>query len=77
MKKLYVGNLSFSATEDDDSDISAMIQNLDGKEMDGRALRVDEAQDKPRDGGGGGRDRLQNVPRTGERCLAVCRRYTG
>ena len=89
MKKIYVGNLPFSATEDDvkelfgqhgavhsvalindretgrprgfgfievdDDALSAMIQNLDGKEMDGRALRVNEAQDKPRGGGGGGR----------------------
>ena len=88
MKKIYVGNLPFSATEDeikelfgqhgtvhsvalindretgrprgfgfievDDDALSAMIQNLDGKEMDGRALRVNEAQDKPRGGGGGG-----------------------
>jgi len=88
LKKIYVGNLPFSATEDDvkelfgqhgtvhsvalimdretgrprgfgfievdDEALSAMIQNLDGKEMDGRALRVNEAQDKPRGGGGGG-----------------------
>ena len=88
MKKIYVGNLPFSATEDeitqlfgqhgtvhsvalindretgrprgfgfievDDNDLSTMIQNLDGKEMDGRALRVNEAQDRPRGGGGGG-----------------------
>ena len=88
MKKIYVGNLPFSATEDeikelfgqhgtvhsvaliidretgrprgfgfievDDDALSAMIQNLDGQEMDGRALRVNEAQDKPRGGGGGG-----------------------
>ena len=88
MKKMYVGNLPFSATEDeitqlfgelgtvhsvalindretgrprgfgfievDDNDLSTMIQNLDGKEMGGRALRVNEAQDKPRGGGGGG-----------------------
>jgi RNA recognition motif-containing protein len=88
LKKIYVGNLPFSATEDDvkelfgqhgtvhsvalimdretgrprgfgfievdDNDLSGMIQNLDGKEMDGRALRVNEAQDKPRGGGGGG-----------------------
>jgi len=87
LKKIYVGNLPFSATEDeikelfgqhgavhsvalindretgrprgfgfievDDDALSAMIQNLDGKEMDGRALRVNEAQDKPRGGGGG------------------------
>ena len=88
MKKLYVGNLPFTATEDeitemfgefgtvhsvalindretgrprgfgfvevDDNDLSGMIQNLDGKELGGRALRVNEAQDKPRGGGGGG-----------------------
>jgi RNA recognition motif-containing protein len=89
LKKIYVGNLPFSATEDeikelfgqhgtvhsvalindretgrprgfgfievDDDALSAMIQNIDGKELDGRALRVNEAQDKPRGGGGGGR----------------------
>ena len=88
MKKIYVGNLPFSASEDeikevfgqhgtvhsvalimdretgrprgfgfievDDNDLATMIQNLDGKEMGGRALRVNEAQDKPRGGGGGG-----------------------
>jgi len=88
LKKIYVGNLPFSATENEikdlfgqhgtvhsvalindretgrprgfgfieveDTALSAMIQNLDGKEMDGRALRVNEAQDKPRGGGGGG-----------------------
>jgi RNA recognition motif-containing protein len=88
LKKIYVGNLPFSATEDqvkelfgehgtvhtvalindretgrprgfgfievDDDALAAMIQNLDGKEMDGRALRVNEAQDRPRGGGGGG-----------------------
>ena len=88
MKKLYVGNLPFSATEDevrelfgqhgnvhsvalindretgrprgfgfvemDDDAISNAIQGLDGKEMGGRALRVNEAQDRPRGGGGGG-----------------------
>jgi len=88
LKKIYVGNLPFSATEDeikevfgqhgtvhsvalfmdretgrprgfgfievDDNDLATMIQNLDGKEMGGRALRVNEAQDKPRGGGGGG-----------------------
>ena len=82
MKKLYVGNLPFSATEDevrelfskhgavhsvalisdrdtgrprgfgflemdDDAAIAAM-EALDGYEMDGRNLRVNEAQDKPR-----------------------------
>ena len=86
MKKIYVGNLPFSATEqqlrdlfgkhgtvhsvalinDRDTgrprgfgfvemdDTAAAIQALDGFEMDGRALKVNEAQDKPRGGGGGG-----------------------
>jgi hypothetical protein len=31
-----------------------MVQNLDGKEMGGRALRVNEAQDRRGGGGGGG-----------------------
>ncbi|MCP4290516.1 MAG: RNA-binding protein [bacterium] len=87
MKKLYVGNLPFSATEDevtelfgqhgtvhsvalindretgrprgfgfiemDDEAIAGAMQALDGFEMGGRALRVNEAQDKPRGGGGG------------------------
>ena len=86
MKKLYIGNLPFTATEDeikelfgahgevhsvalindretgrprgfgfvevDDDALQNMIQALDGKEMGGRALRVNEAQDKPRGGGG-------------------------
>jgi RNA recognition motif-containing protein len=88
VKKLYVGNLPFSATEDevnelfsqhgtvhsvalindretgrprgfgfvemDDSAAQAAIQALDGHEMDGRNLRVNEAQDRPRRTGGGG-----------------------
>jgi len=88
LKKLYVGNLPFSATEDeitqmfgehgtvhsvalindretgrprgfgfvevDDDAIQTMIQNLDGKELGGRTLRVNEAQDRQRGGGGGG-----------------------
>ena len=88
MKKLYVGNLPFSATEDevkelfgqhgtvhsvalindretgrprgfgfvevDDEALQPAIQALDGYEMGGRALRVNEAQDRPRGGGGGG-----------------------
>ena len=88
MKKIYVGNLPFSATEDDirqlfgqhgevnsvalimdretgrprgfgfiemdDSAATAAISALDGHEMDGRNLRVNEAQErKPRGGGGG------------------------
>ena len=88
MKKLYIGNLPFTATEDeirelfgahgdvhsvalindretgrprgfgfiemDDAAAVAAQQALDGQEMGGRALKVNEAQDKPRGGGGGG-----------------------
>jgi RNA recognition motif-containing protein len=84
LKKIYVGNLPFSATEDeikelfgqhgtvhsvalindretgrprgfgfievDDDALAGMLQNLDGKELDGRALRVNEAP--PPKGGG-------------------------
>ena len=45
----------FGFVEMNQSDASRAIQNLNGKEMGGRALRVNEAQDKPRSGGGGGR----------------------
>ena len=88
MKKIYVGNLPFSATEDQvralfenhgtvqsvslindretgrprgfgfveisDNGLAPAIEALNGYEMDGRALKVNEAQDKPRGGGGGG-----------------------
>jgi RNA recognition motif-containing protein len=88
MAKIYVGNLPFTATEDQvralfaahgtvesvalpndretgrprgfgfvemsQADASRAIQAVNGKELDGRALRVNEAQDKPRGGGGGG-----------------------
>ena len=88
MKKLYVGNLPFSATEAavkemfskhgnvqsvalindretgrprgfgfvelDDDALAPAIAALDGFEMDGRALKVNEAQDRPKGGGGGG-----------------------
>jgi RNA recognition motif-containing protein len=86
MAKIYVGNLPFSATQDQvralfaehgtvesialptdretgrprgfgfvemsQADASRAIQAVNGKELDGRALRVNEAQDKPRTGGG-------------------------
>ncbi|MHC4549284.1 MAG: RNA recognition motif domain-containing protein [Planctomycetota bacterium] len=88
--KIFVGNISFEATEQDlhdlfsadgrqvervsivtdrdtgrprgfafvemasASDTSAAIAALDGQELHGRALRVNEAHDKPRSGGGGG-----------------------
>lgn len=87
-KKLYVGNLSFSTTEDeirnvfsaygevlsvalitdretgrlrgfgfvemDDDGAMAAIQGVNGKDVGGRTLKVNEAQDKPRSGGGYG-----------------------
>lgn len=87
-KKLYVGNLPFSASEDDVRDLFSTygevssvslitdretgrlrgfgfvemddagareaIQSLDGKDFQGRNLKVNEAQEKPRTGGGGG-----------------------
>jgi len=89
VKKLYVGNLPFRATdaeieelfgqhgtvnsvalindretgrprgfgfvEMDDEGAQKAMQALDGFEMQGRALRVNEAQERqPRSGGGGG-----------------------
>ena len=89
-KKLYVGNLPFSATEDELREIferhgqvesvsvitdretgrargfgfvemaeasaaTDAIRALDGTQMGGRALKVNEAQDKRSGGGGGGR----------------------
>ncbi len=88
-KKLYVGNLPFSATEDDlrslfephgsiasvnvitdrdtgrargfafvemdeASDADKAMSALDGTEMGGRSLKVNEAQEKGSGGGGGG-----------------------
>lgn len=90
MTSIYVGNLPFSATEDElreqfeqfgpvqsvklisdretgrprgfgfvemESDVSnAAIEGMNGKDMGGRPLRVNEAQErKPRSFGGGGR----------------------
>ena len=45
----------FGFVEMNRADASRAIQNLNGKDLGGRALRVNEAQDKPRTGGGGGR----------------------
>lgn len=90
-KKIYVGNLPFSATEDeirglferhgsvtsvslindretgrprgfgfvemDEEGARAAIQGMDGKDFGGRNLKVNEAEDKPRSGGGGRGDR--------------------
>lgn len=89
MKKLYVGNLPWSASEEDlrelftgigepqsvalitdretgrsrgfgfvelaDGDAETAISQLNGKDMDGRPLRVSEAQERGRGGGGGRR----------------------
>ena len=91
MKKLYVGNLPFSATEDEISQLfgqhgtvhsvalindretgrprgfgfvemssesaDAAIKALDGKEMGGRTLRINEARPRNENGGSHGRQR--------------------
>jgi len=88
--KLYVGNLSFSTTEEalqnefsahgqveevavitdrdtgrprgfafvtmsNDAEAQAAIESLNGTELDGRAITVNEAKPKTNAGGGGGR----------------------
>lgn len=89
-KKLYVGNLPYTATEDElfavfgadgrqvsevaiimdrdtgrprgfgfvtmasDEDAQAAVQALDGSDLGGRSLKVNEAQDRRGGGGGGG-----------------------
>jgi RNA recognition motif-containing protein len=45
----------FGFVEMNQSDASRAIQNLNGTDMGGRPLKVNEAQDRPRTGGGGGR----------------------
>jgi RNA recognition motif-containing protein len=91
VKKIYVGNLSWSTTdaelrdlfstigtvhsaavvsdretgrsrgfgfvEMDEGDAERAISELNGREVGGRALRVNEAQERQRRAGGGGRDR--------------------
>lgn len=91
MKKIYVGNLSFSTTEDEvrelfkehgtieslawitdrdtgrfrgfcfiemeDSSANAAISDLNGKDVAGRSLRVNEAKPREERGRGGGRRR--------------------
>ncbi len=88
MKKIYVGNLPWSADEAalrdlfatvgevisaavisdretgrsrgfgfiemTDGDADKAISELNGREMDGRELRVNEARERPNRGGGGG-----------------------
>jgi cold-inducible RNA-binding protein len=90
MTKIYVGNLPFSASENEvrelfaqhgtvesvsiitdrdtgrprgfgfvemaRADASKAIQSLNGKDLGGRPLRVNEAQERTGGGGGGGRD---------------------
>lgn len=42
----------FAFVQMSQADASRAIQSLNGKDLGGRALRVNEAQDKPRSGGG-------------------------
>jgi len=44
----------FGFVEMPQADASAAIQALNGADFDGRALKVDQAQDRERSGGGGG-----------------------
>lgn len=44
----------FGFVEMNQADATRAIQNLNGKDLGGRALRVNPAEDKPRGGGGGG-----------------------
>lgn len=96
-KKLYVGNLPFSATEDelrdlfsphgavhsvrlitdretgrprgfgfvemDDDGAEAAASSLNGQDMGGRALKVNEAHDREGGGGGDNRGRERRPPR--------------
>lgn len=89
MTKLFVGNLSFNATEDsvralfaphgtveklalindrdtgrprgfgfiemNTADAARAMQALDGKDFEGRPLKVNEAKERERSGGGGAR----------------------
>lgn len=105
MKSIYVGNLSFDATEEqlralfgehgaigrvaivkdrfsgesrgfgfvdmeNDGEAMAAIEALNGHDLGGRALKVNEAKPQsqaPRGGGGGGRPRGGRGPRSGDR----------
>jgi RNA recognition motif-containing protein len=44
----------FGFVEMSSEDASRAQEALNGKDFDGRALKINEAQDKPRGGGGGG-----------------------
>ena len=41
----------FAFVEMSNSDASRAMQALNGKELEGRALKINEAQDRPRSGG--------------------------
>ena len=45
----------FGFVEMSNADASRAMQALNGKDFEGRALRINEAQDRERSGGGGGR----------------------
>ena len=45
----------FGFVEMSNADASRAMQALNGTDFDGRALKINEAQDKPRTGGGGNR----------------------
>jgi len=45
----------FAFVKMEDSDADAAISALNGKDMGGRSLRINEAEDRPKGGGGGGR----------------------
>jgi RNA recognition motif-containing protein len=47
----------FGFVEMDEEGARAAIQGMDGKDFGGRNLKVNEAEDKPRSGGGGRGDR--------------------
>jgi RNA recognition motif-containing protein len=47
----------FGFVEMSNADASRAMQALNGADMDGRALKVNEAQDRERSGGGGGASR--------------------
>lgn len=47
----------FGFIEMSNADATRAMQALNGKDMDGRSLKINEAQDKPRGGGGGGNSR--------------------
>jgi RNA recognition motif-containing protein len=56
------GFITFSS----DSDAISAMQEMDGKELDGRTIKVNEAQERPAGGGGGG-DRGGGGGRGGDR----------